>query len=108
MIKFVLLILVFVFAYAGMAWLALSLKSHWRQLNGVMALSRWRVITYRVLGGCALVCGLALCLWVDHPTIAVLVWIMSIAVAAKAVALTLSYRAKYLRFLAFVRPFYNH
>ncbi len=103
MFNVVLLSLVFFFNYLGMSWLAISLKSHWRQLHGETELRQRRIAIYRTLGGLALTCSLILCLWVDNPSIAFLVWIMSVTATAKAVAFTLSYHANWLKFLSGTR-----
>ena len=86
---------------AGMGWLALSMEAHWEQVRGTVA-SRAAICRLRVLGALGLACALALCLWVDHPSMAVLVWVMSVTAAALAVALTLTWRPRWLLGLAWV------
>lgn len=76
----------------GLAWLALSLDSHWRQVRGSALPSRASVTLLRWLGGGALLVSLALCLAADHPSMAVLVWVMALAVAALGVTFTFSWR----------------
>jgi hypothetical protein len=49
-----------------------------------------------LLGACALVLSLLLCLMADHVTMAPLVWVMSLAAAALIVALTLAWRPRLL------------
>ncbi len=82
----------------GMGWLALSLDSHWEQVRGPGAgAPRRTVVALRWLGALALAASLALCLVVDHPSMASLVWVMTLAGAALAVAFALAWRARWLR-----------
>lgn len=83
-------------ALAGTAWLALSLESHWQQVRGGQDASAATVRSLRVLGALALLVSLLICLRVDHPTMAVLVWVMALAASALAVAFTLSYHPRLL------------
>lgn len=80
----------------GFGWLALAMEVHWRQVRGEQplppALQRW----LRMLGALALVASLLLCLRADHATMAALVWVMALAASALAVALTLSWRPRWL------------
>lgn len=86
-------------AVAGMAWLALAMPVHAQQVWGrVPARATARVL--RALGALGLVTTLALCLMVDHASMAVLVWIMNLAAAALLVASTLTWRARWLVVLA--------
>jgi hypothetical protein len=86
---------------AGMGWLALSMNTHWRQVRNTER-SRGNARRLRILGGLALTAGLALCLWVDHASMAVLVWIMCLTVAALTTAFTLTWRPNWLKPLAWV------
>lgn len=97
----VLLLAAFVVTVAGMGWLALLLEAHWEQVRGTSApapteAARWRL---RLLGSVALLASLGLCLKVDHASMAVLVWVMLVAVAALLITLTLTWRAHWLRWL---------
>lgn len=83
-------------ALAGAAWLALSMENHWRQVRGGQAASAGTVRLLRVLGALALGAALLICLRVDHASMAVLVWLMSLAAAALLVAFTLSWRPRLL------------
>lgn len=83
----------------GAAWLALSLESHWRQVRGehaVDAADPGTVRLLRVLGALSLGAALLICLRVDHPSMAVLVWVMALAAAALLVAFPLSWRPRLL------------
>lgn len=84
----------------GMAWLSLAMKVHWQQVHGDAASSVATARLLRVLGSAALAGSLFLCLSADHPSIAVLVWVMSLAAAALTVAFTLSWRPLLLAWLA--------
>lgn len=84
----------------GMAWLALAMDVHWSQVCGVDGPARGGALRLRVLGTAAIVASLALCLAADHASIAVLAWIMSLVVAAFAVAAVLASRPRWLAWLA--------
>ena len=89
----------------GMAWLALAMESHWEQVRGTAPLPARTVRALRLLGTVGLGASLALCLAVDHASMASLVWSMALAGAALAVAFTLSWRPRALGVLvAWVRP----
>lgn len=51
----------------------------------------------RVVGYCSLAVAFLLCLAADHPSMAVLVWVMLLALAAKSVASILSWRQHWLK-----------
>lgn len=85
-------------AGAGMAGFALSQPMHWARVAASEGAAAPRV--RRGLRGAATLClaaSLVLCLAADHPTMAVLVWVMLLALAAAAVALLLAYRPRLLR-----------
>jgi hypothetical protein len=100
-----LLALAYLAGTAGLGWLALAMDVHWKQLRGPQAAqtpARGRVL--RALGLAGLAASLLLCLAADHTSIAVLVWIMTLAAAALSVALALSWRPALLAALvAWVR-----
>lgn len=80
-------------AVAGMALFALALPAHWAQVAGTHApLSPTVQGRLRAGGALALAASLGLCLAADHPTMAVLVWVMLLALSAGCVALWLSRR----------------
>ena len=82
--------------FIAMSWLALSLPAHWKQVRDGLPDS----VRLRLLGwSCVLLSGGA-CLQADHPSMAVLVWIMLAAVAAFSVGQLLSTRPGWLRLLA--------
>ena len=81
---------------AGLAWLALAMDAHWKQVRGAQELSPRAGLVLRLLGGSALFLSLVLCLLADHATMASLVWVMALAAAALAVAFTLSWRPRLL------------
>ena len=80
----------------GFAWIALAMNVHWQQVRSDATLTRSSEITLRILGTGALIASLALCLSVDHASMAALVWIMSLAAAALLIAFMLSWRPRWL------------
>lgn len=87
-----LLALAVLLSMCGMAWVALSMKVHWKQVRGESVASPVTIRSLRVLGAIALMGSLLLCMSADHGSIAVLVWVMSLAASALAVAFTLTWR----------------
>nr|WP_246373200.1 DUF3325 family protein [Lysobacter spongiae] len=83
----------------GVGWLALAMDVHGRQAWGRAAGAKAKR-ALRAMGAAALVVALVLCLRVDHATMAVLVWVMALAVGAVAVAMMLAWRARWLGLLA--------
>lgn len=83
-------------AFTGMGWLALAMDVHWGQVRHA-APSPTVAASLRVLGALAIGASLALCLAVDHVSMAALVWIMCLAASALAVTFTLSSRPRWLR-----------
>lgn len=83
----------------GMACLSLSLPTHWRQVTGIETSlpSPSEQFSLRILGYSSLVLSLLLCLAADHPTMAVLVWIMLLSLAAKGVATILTWRQHWFK-----------
>ena len=79
----------------GMGWLALAMDVHWNQVRATRRSPR-TVIVLRVLGAASLVASLVLCLLADTATMAVLVWMMLLAVAAVTIALVLSRKPRML------------
>ena len=86
---------------AGAGWMALAMETHWKQVQVHTAPvpDRGKARLLRVLGGLALSASLGLCLSVDHPSMAALVWIMTLAASALLIALTLAWRPRLLRVL---------
>lgn len=84
---------------AGMGWLALSMQVHALQVWGTIP-SRATTRILRVLGALGLAIALSLCLMADHASMAVLVWVMTLASAALLTAFTLTWRARWLQVLA--------
>ncbi len=75
------------------SWLALAMDVHWQQVRaGAPTSSVKRLL--RVLAIAALTISLALCLSVDHATMAVLVWVMLLAASALIVTFTLSWQPR--------------
>lgn len=80
----------------SLGWLALSMQAHWEQVRGTEPLPRSTVRTLRGMGAVGLLVALALCLAVDHASMASLVWFMALAGAALSVAFTLAWRPRVL------------
>lgn len=81
---------------AGFAWLALAMDVHWRQVRADIATGLAAKRELRILGGLALAISLGLCLAVDHPTMAALVWFMMLTASALTVTFTLTWRPRWL------------
>ncbi len=74
----------------GTGLLAISIPRHWRQLMGREVCTGAAVIALRLGGVAALIGSLTLCLLRDHPSMAVLVWIMLLVICSVVIALLLS------------------
>lgn len=83
----------------GMARFALAMPVHWQQVHGKAALAPRTALALRIGGGGALAAALFLCLAADHASMAALVWVMLLTVAAVSVAMLLAYRPRWVRFL---------
>lgn len=98
------LVLALLLTLIGVAWLALAMQGHWRQVRGDRALTSRTALTLRCLGALALASSLLLYLGVDHGSMASLVWTMSLVASAVIVAFVLSWRPSTLAWLlAWVR-----
>lgn len=86
-------------SFVSFSWLALAMDAHWHQVQGGRHPSARARRALRGLGSAGLAASLALCLVADHPTIAVLVWIMLLPPTALAVSMTLTWRPALLRAL---------
>jgi hypothetical protein len=89
----------FVCSVIGMGWLALAMDVHWKQVHAGAPLSRRASVVARCLGFSALTASLVLCLLADTATMAVLVWMMLLALSAAVVAFLLSWRPRVLALL---------
>lgn len=76
----------------GFGWLALAMDVHWQQVRdtSIQTIGVKRML--RILAIAALGVSLLLCLTVDHGSMASLVWVMLLALAALIVTFTLSWR----------------
>jgi hypothetical protein len=98
--KGLLLTLALLCSAGGIAWLALAMEVHWQQVRDSAAgPDRRTAIGLRVLGGAALAVSFGACLLADHVTMAVLVWVMSLAASALLVAQALAWRPRWLAWL---------
>lgn len=84
---------------AGLAWFALAMDVHWHQVRGESQVPPGTARVLRVLGVLGVCGSLALCLAVDHATMASLVWFMALAGSALLVAFTLTWRPRALCWL---------
>jgi Protein of unknown function (DUF3325) len=94
-------------AVLGMGWLALGYKVHWRQVfpdNDSQSDS----LRLKVFGYGFLLLSALSCLMADHPSMAVLVWVMLQTLAAMTIAMMLGHRPSALRWICL--PFFmaNH
>lgn len=85
----------------GMGWLALAMDVHWKQVYAGAVRSQRGALVLRALGYAALITSLVLCLLADTVTMAVLVWMMLLALSAAVIAFALSWRPGVLAPLAF-------
>lgn len=85
-------------ALAGMGWLALTLQPHRKQVfpAELQAVATRRL---KMLGWSFLLLSAVFCFQADHPSMAVLVWVMLQAFAAMLVAMMLSRRPAILRLI---------
>jgi hypothetical protein len=85
-------------AVVGMGWIALSYESHWQQVfpNGVFKPEQVRL---KAAGWGSLLVSGGCCLAADHPSMAVLVWVMLLTLSAVAVAMLLSRQPGLLRMI---------
>lgn len=80
----------------GLAWLALSMDVHWEQVRGPVPPARGTVVLLRWLGAAVVAASLAVCLSVDHGSMASLVWFMVLAGSALLIAFTLAWKPRLL------------
>ena len=83
------LALAFAASVSGMGFLALAMPPHWEQVSAPRPFPAGKARSVRVLGAVALALSLVLCFVADHPSMAPLVWVMSLAASALVVAFTL-------------------
>jgi hypothetical protein len=88
---------------AGMGWLALAMDVHWDQVSAGASRPRRTAITLRMLGFAALGASLGMCLRADTATMAMLVWMMMLAMSAAIITFVLSARPRALAVLTSFR-----
>ncbi|HYM86317.1 MAG TPA: DUF3325 domain-containing protein [Pseudoxanthomonas sp.] len=84
----------------GFVLLALAMSRHWSEVTGQAALSEVRIKVLRAAGFSALAVGLALAVFAQGPGFGSVLWVMALTTSAAAVALTLTWRPRWLRPLA--------
>ena len=94
-----LLALALLCSVCGMGWFALAKDPHFHQVLGQSAKRARSVRAVRGFGYVAVFASLALCLSVDHGSMASLVWIMMLTAAALLVTFALAFRPRWLTFL---------
>lgn len=82
---------------AGLAWLALAMDAHWKQVLGGGKPTPGSRRLLRIAAVIALLMSFILCNLPDHATIAALVWVMALTAGALTVAFTLTWRPAWLR-----------
>ena len=97
---FMTLTLAFAAAVVGMGWLALTIDMNYARVGKRGTLTSSGLARLRLLGAIGVTASLALCLSVDHASMAALVWIMLLAAAALVITFTLAWRAHWLAVLA--------
>lgn len=83
-------------AVLSMGWLALCYETHWQQVFPGSA-DKPVSLRLKAFGRGFLVLSALFCLAADHPSMAVLVWVMLLAVSAMTIAMILSRRPTLLR-----------
>lgn len=76
--------------FLGLSALALAMKTHWQQVF-VLPFTPVKQGGLRVVGVTAIALSAFFCGRADHPSMAVLVWIMLLPLTAVVVALLLNY-----------------
>jgi hypothetical protein len=89
----------FILALCGMAWLALAMDTHWLQVRREERQAPRTKRVLRGLGVFALFLSLALALWLDHGSVAPLVWVMALTTSALVVSFVLAFRPRWLAWL---------
>ncbi|MDQ9172392.1 DUF3325 domain-containing protein [Oxalobacteraceae bacterium R-40] len=84
-------------ALTGFAWLALAMEEHWTQVFSKPPPSPTPQAVLRALGLTGLAASGALCFVADRPSMAILVWILFMAVGSISIALMLTWKPALLR-----------
>jgi len=89
----------FACSVCGMGWLSLGLESHWVQVFGSAPRFASGARGLYLLGTMAHAGSLVLLMLVEEPSVAVVVWVMTLTASAFLIAVTLAYRPRVLAFL---------
>ncbi|MFC3117061.1 DUF3325 domain-containing protein [Cellvibrio fontiphilus] len=86
--------------FVGFAWFALAMSVHWQQVMKTTSAPSLQIrATLRLLGSVGLLVAALFCFIADRPSMAILVWLMLLAVCAPSVAMLLAWRPQLLRLL---------
>lgn len=96
MTEFTWLLIATLLAITGMTWFAAAMPVHWKQIFQVQ---QPQTRTLKLMGLVALFLSLLASLQADHPSMAVLVWVMLLAGSSLFIAMALSYRPHWVRVL---------
>ena len=95
-----LLLVLLAAAYVGFALLALSQRRHWTRAIGEGEPSPEQARRLRILGYALLAIAFVLAVLRDGASFGIVLWATAISIAAIAVALTLTWRPRWVRALA--------
>lgn len=87
-------------AWLGFAWLALSQERHRERVGGPPAASTRVPWVRRAMGFISVALALPLCIASQGASFGSLLWVTLLSAAAMAVALTLTWRPRWLKWLA--------
>lgn len=92
-------------AVIGMSWFALAVDANWRDVIGTERSGfATKSQNLRKFGVGGVLLSLWLCVRADHVTMAVLVWVMMLAVAALCVTVMLTWRRRWLSLFVLRSP----
>lgn len=89
--KVLLLAVAYLCCVAGWGGIALAMEPHWQQVRGMQPLPGSAALLLRTVGVTSILGALLLCLLADHPSMAALVWVLTLTAAAVTVTFTLAW-----------------
>lgn len=87
-------------SYTGFACMALAMPDHWTRAGGVADRPATRARRLRRVGAVILGIACALCIMRDGASFGIILWIVLMSASAIAVALTLTWHPRLLRYVA--------